>query len=113
MVVLLMKKIRDIIMNLDLKQQYFASGLIMGFFVLILIFLFDKLIIDNCAGFGCLALLWIILGPGMIFCNVLGINNIFFLGLPFDYLISLFFYFIIGFIIGLLIYRLYLIRQNE
>ena len=93
------------------KRGYVISGIIGGILINIAWGLFILLILSPDAGLmGFLA--WLPFVPGFLVFNFFTFTNPTFLGVGLTVWISILFWFIIGFLLGMLVYKLYLIKNE-
>jgi len=87
------------------KQKRILSGVAFGTLLTFLVFMLNIWTIESCGTISCIMFLMITMGPGTIINDLFSIANIKYWA-ELDFFVSLTFYFIIGFLLGLLYYRL-------
>lgn len=99
------------IKNKELKFTLY-SGCIFGvLFVLILLLLIY--LIRFSSGAGVFALVFFVLLPGIMITEYLNVSRLTFFSLSYDIVFSIVIYFLFGFLIGILIYKLYIIKNEK
>jgi len=93
------------------KRGYVKFGIIGGILINIMWLLYILFLLNSDAGLmGFLA--WLPIIPGILILDVFTFTNPIFLGLFLDVWIAILFWFIIGFLLGMLVYKLYLIKNE-
>ena len=100
--------------KLTKTKKYLLFGLV-GCTVIFTLFVLLMLLLllgGSCSDGGCFLFLGLLMLPGILISDSISPNlkNIPF---PIDASISIFFYFIIGFILGMLVYKMYLIKHEK
>jgi len=92
------------------KRGYVKFGIIGGFVTLLLVFLFEYIVLSFSGFIAIFA--WIGVIPGDLILNIFTSADPTFLGVGLVVWISILFWFVIGFLLGMLVYKLYLIKNE-
>jgi len=84
------------------RSNFLIAGGICGLVSILMLLIYELIVLANCdsMGFACIGLAWIIFVPSKI---IFGSNSIF---------LAILFWFVIGFLLGMLVYKLYLIKNE-
>ena len=90
------------------RSNFLIAGGIGGLFLVLILFIYEMIILVNFNSFLGLALGLVIFEPALRLLLLFGLNPI---GYPLI-ITSILFWFVIGFLLGMLVYKLYLIKNE-